>query len=185
MSSGYAGVVFDGGGHEVDYMRVSVSGEYGGLLGCTHNCTIRRVGIGKNSSVYAGSKGGGVAGGYESWGGGTLGMLMEDCYNYATVSGSSKMGGVIGDLPNSTANPAMTRCFNAGSVTATASTNGCSGGVVGQAGTNNITNCYNVGTLSFRGDSRMSGGVSGQGGKGFLQLQCGKTDLREYDLRHL
>lgn len=174
VSSGYAGVVFDGGGHEVDYMRVSVSGEYGGLLGCTHNCTIRRVGIGKNSSVYAGSKGGGVAGGYESWGGGTLGMLMEDCYNYATVSGSSKMGGVIGDLPNSTANPAMTRCFNAGSVTATASTNGCSGGVVGQAGTNNITNCYNVGTLSFRGDSRMSGGVSGQGGKVSYSYNAGK-----------
>ena len=165
-SSGYTGVVFDGGGYEVDYMRVSVSGEYGGLLGCTHNCTIRNVGIGKNSSVYAGSKGGGVAGGYESWGGGTLGMLVEDCYNYATISGSSKLGGIIGDLPNSTANPALTRCFNAGSLTSTDRGNNCSGGIVGQACNNAVTNCYNVGKLDMRGsDARMMGGISGMGGK--------------------
>ena len=168
VSSGYAGVVFDGGGYEVDYMRVNVS-SYGGLLGCTQNCTIRNVGIGKNSSVYAGTYGGGVAGGRESWGGGTLGMLVEDCYNYATISGSTKLGGIIGDLPSSTANPALTRCFNAGSVSASSA---CSGGVVGQAGGCVVSNSYNVGTLNLRGDSQLNGGIVGQVGSGGSVNNC-------------
>ena len=167
-SSGYTGVVFDGGGHEVDYMRVSVS-SYGGLLGCTQNCTIRNVGIGKNSSVYAGTYGGGVAGGRESWGGGTLSMLVEDCYNYAAISGSTKLGGIIGDLPNSTANPALTRCFNAGSVSASSA---CSGGVVGQAGGCVVSNSYNVGTLNLQGDGKLNGGIVGQVGNGGSVNNC-------------
>ena len=175
----YKTVVFDGNGKTVDYMLVNRTVAYSGLIGCTHNCTIKGVTIGQNSSVTGTSRVGGVAGGYEIWSpNSTCAMLVENCFNYASAKGSDKVGGIIGNLPyNAAETNALVRCGNYGDVTCTTSSRGCSGGVVGQAGGSGVAYCFNRGNLTFSGSyTNMLGGVSGQGGKVRYSYNAGKMN---------
>ena len=171
----YKNVVFDGNGKTVDYLRVNRTVDYSGLLGCAHNCTISGVTIGKNSSVMGTGRVGGIAGGTEKWSGdSTCAALVKDCFNYASLKGSTKVGGIIGNLPNNASETyALVRCGNYGDITGTPS---CSGGVVGQAGNNGVAYCFNRGNLTLGGDGRMVAGVSGQGGKVYRSYNAGKVN---------
>ena len=120
--------------------------------------------MGANSSVtVTGEKAGGIVAGYEAFlakGGPGYAMVVEDCVNYANVTGGSKIGGVVGDLPyNGRAVPGLARCANYGTVSASS----IAGGIAGQAGQNDITDCYNKGEIKYGSRDTHGGGIAGQG----------------------
>ncbi|WP_101721107.1 hypothetical protein [Eggerthella timonensis] len=155
----YKTVVFDGNGKTVDYMLVNRAVDYSGLIGCAHNCTIKGVTIGKNSSVTGKARTGGVAGGFEGWST-THAIRVESCVNYATIKGSQKTAGIIGNLPTNQAVASMAYCGNYGSVT---TSQGDSGGVAGQACDGRIEYCFNRGYLKTGSGGYGSGGICSSG----------------------
>ena len=119
--------------------------------------------IGSNTNYYVGTFDGGehtVSGlyfnnsetsyvglfGYVSTDGVVKNVGVVDSY----ISGSERVGGVVGYIYNGT----MTSCYNTGSVSGYVYV----GGVVGRNTNGDVTNCYNTGSVS--GDSNV-GGVTG------------------------
>ena len=111
--------------------------------------TIKNIGI-TNSYIQGYQNVGGVVGeaGYNT--------TITNCYNTGAVTGSSRVGGVVGEALKTT----ITNCYNTGNVTSTATSFSYVGGVVGMTSGNiTITNCYNTGSVN---GSSSVGGVVGE-----------------------
>ena len=112
-----------------------IAGYAGYAEGSIKNC------INKGNIAAEGSNVGGILGD-------TVGDKgkIEGCINEGTVTGSSNVGGIIGE---DTYGIEIKNCYNTGAATGTANT----GGFIGKTSKTTITSCYNAGTVS--------------GGKGF------------------
>ena len=86
------------------------------------------------------------------------------CHSTAAVSGSSTVGGVVGNLGN---NCSLTACYSTGNVTATRTDGGAYvGGVVGVNAQGTVTACYHAtGEITSSGGDRI-GGIAGSNAQG-------------------
>lgn len=85
LSEGY---VFDGYGHTIKNMKISLNSDYAGFI-CKNYGTIRNLNIGEGSSVEGKQYCGGICG--ENY----ITPIMG-CSNAATVTGSDYVGGITG-----------------------------------------------------------------------------------------
>ena len=130
---------------------VSGSDRVGGVVGYNNGGTVTGCTFSGSGSVSGVLSVGGVVGNNDNSG------SVENCYNTGTVSGSDRVGGVVGYNNGGT----VENCYNTGEVTGRATV----GGVVGYnsssvVGDNrgNVTGCYNTGEVTGR---RGVGGVVG------------------------
>ena len=88
----------------------------------------------------------------------------DTTHSTAAVSGSSTVGGVVGNLGN---NCSLTACYSTGNVTATRTDGGAYvGGVVGQNSQGTVTACYHAtGEITSSGGDRI-GGIAGSNNQG-------------------
>ena len=96
----------------------------------------------------------------------TSNTIITNCYNTGSVSGSSNIGGILGNT-DSTSNTIITNCYNTGSVSGFNV-----GGIVGYVqryGEATITNCYNTGSVSSS-DGNAGGIVGCVGSAGFATI---------------
>ena len=123
---------FNGLYHKIDNLQTTGSNSFSGLFGYTgYSVVIRNVGI-ESGSVEGGSPTAALIG--QSTGG-----RVENCYNKASVSGNSYVGGLVGQ-----SGAILSGCYNEGNVTGTGM---CVGGIVGKASGTKIKNSYNAGTI--------------------------------------
>lgn len=149
----------DGDGHKVTGLNSTL-----GLFGVVSNA----ASVVKNLSVYGevnGAEGQYKVGGIAAYFNGT----MENCVNYATVTGSdnsgkSWIGGLAGYVAN--ANTKFINCANYGTVTASGDYVGGLVGNLSVGGT--ITGSYNVAAIS--GSSYVGGLVGGQQNSGKITV---------------
>ena len=183
---------FDGGGHTITGLTVTVSDRYAGLFGCigeggtVKDVTLEEVQIATtNSYGYAGgvagfsydgkiencSVSGSVSG--NSIAGGVVGTQFRgsitECNSLATVKGVIYAGGIAGET-NSGAS--LTGCYATGDVSVANNTtnNASAGGVVGyNGGISTLTACYATGSVSGTGSGTIYvGGVTGSNLEGTL-----------------
>ena len=145
---------YDGSGYTVSgvFTQAGSSSTYSyqGLFGYvrgtsfTNRAEISNVGV-INSNIQGYSYVGGIAGGdyYTD---------ITNCYNTASVSGTSTVGGVIGDNSYSSI---VSNSYNTGTVTGSSYD---VGGVVGFSFSSTVINSYNTGTVT---GSSSAGGVVG------------------------
>lgn len=139
LSEGY---VFDGYGHTIKNMKISLNSDYAGFI-CKNYGTVRNLNIGEGSSVEGKQYCGGICG--KNY----ITPIMG-CSNAATVTGSDYVGGITGyssygNLTNNT---------NSGSVRGTNNV----GGITGYSRYGSLTNNTNSG--SVRG-KYYTGGIVG------------------------
>lgn len=169
---------FDGQGYTVD-IRCDryCSGNFGdgssvaliGRLGVHDNdanrpssAAVRNVTV--RGSVNANRSVGGVVG---KVGKTSSGAVIENCANYASVSGtdSKGCGGIAGAAWNG---GSITNCYNAGSISASGTST--AGGIAG-SNEMTITNCYNVGTVTAsNSDSAM--GIGSDHNRRYTVTNC-------------
>ena len=124
---------------------VSAIGSIGGIAGSAYAITITNC-YNNGTVEGTGNSVGGVMG--QAAGGGYT-ITITNCYNASSVSGSSQVGGVMGQAVSGST---IINCFNAGSV----SGDSVVGGVAGEASGATITNTY------YGGDCEASiGGIYG------------------------
>ncbi len=162
---------FNGNGNVISHMRVVEDG-YAGLFGCAGGgAHIRKLGLDGTCSVTANSAGGmaeeGTAafvGAVASVAGEDTQIIIESCYNRASVTGKgSGTGAFVGtDTGTIPGKQRITACYNAGSIT---TTNGTARVIAGsfENGTDTtvggIYNCYwdkeTSGAVTVAGGSRV------------------------------
>ncbi len=164
-SSSFKGT-FDGGGYEVSGLYINQeSSYYQGLFGITCYATIKNLGVSGSVSGYASV--GGVIGYAEN-------TIVENCYNTASITGSSEyVGGIIGKNVVST----VINCYNTGAIEGTR----CVGGIAGDANASNGTcamiNCYN--TAKITATTENVGGIVGTSVWGVSMINCYNSGLVE------
>ena len=128
------------------------------ITGCHNSGTMTNSSVGQYSILTCT---GGILGRME-----TKDLLVKQCSNTGTVSGSAKkdarVGGLIGQITNG---GTLEECYNAGECTVTnAESNAFVGGLVGDSNTLTLQNSYNVGTISNDASSSYSyiGGLIGR-----------------------
>ncbi|MBR6826294.1 MAG: heparinase II/III family protein, partial [Oscillospiraceae bacterium] len=125
---------FDGGGHRIYNMDITTGNLYVGLFGFASSATIQNVGI-ESGTVIGSDKVGAILGSGRNY------TKIINCYNRATVSSRTAIGGIVGMLASSGCR--VQNCYNAGSV----SGNNTVGGIVGYFASDAkdalIENCYN------------------------------------------
>ncbi len=133
----YFAGIFDGNGYTiklaVDNTNYAGYGLFEGLRGTVKNLTVA-------GSLVVKNRVGAIA--YMS----SNNAVIENCNNYATISGSGYAGGIIGAVNGA---GKLTKCENYGDV-CSPSSNGA-GGICGAEGTNTgttYTECVNYGTIS-------------------------------------
>ncbi len=124
------------------YSTGSITGDsfVGGIAGSvTSNCTVQNSYSTSTITCITGTAGGIVG----AIGGGTK---IRNCYNIGTVSGGSKMGGIVGDAYDmaNAAGSIITNCYNAGEV----STGTSNGALIGNYWGYTVKNCYWFSTAS-------------------------------------
>ena len=130
---------FDGGGHIVKNLTITNGNSYVGLFGFVSGAVIRDIGIA--SGVVVGTeKVGGVVGAIRA------GSEISACYNKASVSGRTAVGGIVGMV--GAKNCTIVSCYNTGSVSAQNSVGGIAGYFASDAENVVVQNCYNTGTES-------------------------------------
>ncbi|OQB31885.1 MAG: hypothetical protein BWY08_00174 [Bacteroidetes bacterium ADurb.Bin174] len=131
---------FDGNGHKIMGLNVTAADDNGTGLFKQVNGT----GTVKNLGIESGSVSGGTT--YEFVGSiaGSVneGGTIDKCYNKATISGKSYVGGIVGQLSGGT----VSNCYNRGAITGTTAS---VGGVVGRYFWQlcNLSNSYNAGSI--------------------------------------
>ncbi|MBQ9069646.1 MAG: hypothetical protein IJ131_11450, partial [Eggerthellaceae bacterium] len=161
---------FDGEGHTIDGVQVSMTTSGAGLFGNTRvGVVIHDLIIGPNSSVTGTYNVGGIVGSTASSGTATI----YNCGNHATVTATqanssystnySMAGGIVGGTYG-TVN--VTACYNKGAINGkTEGVGGIVGGVRSSSESDRyatvITSCYNAGTVTNENTSRSTGGISG------------------------
>jgi len=142
------GGIFDGGNHIIYNLSVNGTGEFcSGLFGFVDGGTVKNLGVAGGAVSGDGAGVGGVVGLNGLYYGGTVG----GCSFTGTVTGSSNVGGVVGNNAGT-----VTGCRNAGAVTGANNVGGVIGASSGGAA---VTGCENTGKVSGSGGS--IGGVAG------------------------
>ncbi len=101
-------------------------------------------------ATVKGSRVGGICGYMMDGLSGSYSVCTENCINYGSVSGSSKTGGIVGNISDGDLHCSVNYCTNYGSVTGTGS--GHTGGIVGYSiGRIGINYCANLGHVSGTG----------------------------------
>lgn len=150
QTTSYAGFLSEMGDDaavgNLNFANVKITGQYyvGAIAGSAK-------GVISNCKVLSGS----VTGTGENVGGmvGFAGLYLKfyDCENYATVSGKSDVGGILGEGDFST----LTRCTNHGNVTSTVKR---VGGICGYPSSSKLYDCTNYGTVE---GVKYVGGIAG------------------------
>lgn len=175
---------FDGQGHTIANLYIAGENDFSGLFGCIagksspYNITavVRNLGIIGKSSVSGGSNVGAFCGALYNC------TIVENCYNTGTVSGVSRVGGLIGITGNAICD--IRNCLNLGDVIGTGDE---VGGVIGYHA-NYCKNVYNMGNVTGANrvggltgyshapinDSYNAGNVTASGVAGIL---CGETNF--------
>ena len=156
---------FDGGGHTIKGLTVTTNDQYAGLFGdlgeagTVKNVVMEGVQITKHGSGYAG----GVVG--NSWG------TIENCSVSGSVSGTMRVGGVVGNQWYGS----ITGC----SSSATVKGMGDVGGVAGDTNAGaTLTACYATGNVTLEINSQKilsGGGLVGFCGGNSVLLACYAT----------
>lgn len=133
---------FDGDGHVIYGVYINKSEDYQGIFG--YNNASKIINLGSEYSYIIGKNCVGGIVGYNNSDGNTT----NNCYNTGFVSGTTYVGGIVGD--GGAANP--TSCYNVGEI----SGNSYVGGIAGK--TMSATNCWNIGTVN---GSSYVGGIFG------------------------
>ena len=149
-SSAYTGT-FDGQGHTVKNLSVTVNGQPGraGLFGCVKDGTIRKLTVAGSVSCTAN----------QGWCGGIAGYAMdetiENCASLCTVSCTGKdarVGGIVGLVDYASHTLIIRDCYNIGNITGNGNTGSSdTGGICGFYMSGKISNCYNVGEITGSG----------------------------------
>ncbi len=125
---------FDGGGHRIYNMDITTGNLYVGLFGFASSATIQNVGV-ESGTIIGSDKVGAILGSGRNY------TKILNCYNRATVSSRTAIGGIVGMLASSGC--LVQNCYNAGLV----SGNNTVGGIVGYFASDTkdalIENCYN------------------------------------------
>lgn len=146
--------IFDGCGYEIDGMLIDNNSDYQGFFGYVYEGTIKNIGIGKNSTVKCSKSSGSLIASMRK-------SKIINCYNKASIDGTTSVGGVIGVV---NINSEIINCYNSGSVSGTINV----GGVVGNSMDSKIMNCYNTGAVT----AIKPGGISGQSVQGSTINNC-------------
>jgi hypothetical protein len=131
--------------------NVSGNSYIGGIVGDLFNSTISGS---YNSGTIMGTADhiGGIAGDNEGMSSfGSEYDIITNCYNLGTISGTSYVGGIVGDNTNST----VSKSYNLGNIIGTGN---MVGGIAGRVYTGSINSSYNIGLVS--GNSQ-TGGIIG------------------------
>lgn len=168
---------FDGGNKRIEGLKINAyktdgSGtllqgtyNYGGLFHIgSATSTIRNVVIGESCQLSFYGQAGAVVGYTEG--------AVENCRNYAAISGQSHIGGIVGYV---TENASVKDCYNSGDITAAGD---YTGGVVG----------YNLGSVAssqndadIKSTGKFVGGVTGaSAGSVALCVNSGKVEGADY-----
>ncbi|MBR4309274.1 MAG: hypothetical protein IKT58_06740, partial [Oscillospiraceae bacterium] len=107
---------------------------YVGLFGYASSATIKNVGV-ENGTVIGSDKVGAILGS------GRNSTKIIGCYNRATVSSRTAIGGIVGMI--AAANCVVQDCYNAGSVSANNTVGGIVGYFASDAKNALVENCYN------------------------------------------
>ena len=153
-------VELDGAGHEITGLNAT-SGLFKQIGGGSHiqSLTLR------GTMTCASSTSGGSVVGYANG----KNIVIENCFNYVTVTGTGRnVGGIVG-YANSTTT--IRNCANHGAVTGSDSVGGIIGGFVGSGAV--ITGCYNTGAVTATGST--AGGIFGNGNYGITVTNCYNT----------
>ena len=142
---------FDGNGKTVSNLYINLPDEmYVGLFGrLAETAVVRNVTVGSGYVNGMGNVGAVV---------GQSAGQVYGCGNYAEVTGTSGVGGVVGAVSYG-ATGELSDCFNLGDVS---SARGTVGGIVGTAGyVEKITHCFNSGKVTDLATGRTPGQVGG------------------------
>ena len=146
---------FDGRGHVIDNLKLSINGEellYGGIFGYVKNATITNVIMGAGSSIEATYNGSGGIAGIVGFATGVT--LIDNCYNLASVCADAQTklnadpnhnfavhaAGILGR-----GSATITNCTNTGKMVGVKSAGGILGYKEGSVMT--ISNCRNTGEV--------------------------------------
>ena len=129
---------YDGQGFEINNLQIEKTENYAGVWG-SNSGTIKNVVV-KSGYVKGKEYAGGIAG--SSTG------PIQNCKNYATISGTTNVGGIVGYSQNTS------NCVNYGEISGSDQVAGCSGVVYGT-----MTACVNFGNVKSTGTA---GGVVGE-----------------------
>ena len=125
---------FLGRGHRIYNLSISSGNLYTGLFGLLRNGSISDLGI-ESGTVMGKEKVAGLAGCIR-------GSALRNCYNKATVCGSSITGGIFGMCGGVNT---VENCYNTGFVQAPITVAGIGGYAASDASNTRILNCYNLG----------------------------------------
>ena len=124
---------FDGNGHCIQNLCVTSGNNYVGLFGRLAGATVENLGI-ESGTVMGTGKVSALAGSIRN------GTVIRGCYNRATVSGRTIVGGLVGMVGPT--NCLVESCYNAGSVSAYSSVGGVIGYLAGDTTNFTVKNCY-------------------------------------------
>lgn len=140
MNSAYTGT-FDGQGHTIKNLSITGNFNRAGLFGCVKDGAIRNLTVAGsvNCTVDHGWCGG-IAGYAER-------ETIEHCASLCDISFlgiDSRVGRIVGYIPDSSASTIIRDCYHIGNVTGTTDT----GGICGMCLNGRIFNCYQVGEVT-------------------------------------
>lgn len=130
---------FDGGNHTISNMSVNIN-DYAGFFGVTdHGSSVKNLTIDASCRVQGQKKSaGGLAGdGYGNY---------DNCQNFADISGSSFVGGIVGFHFGGH----IRHCYNTGKIEASSF---CAAGIAGGNGNAETSYCFNTGNITAYGHS--------------------------------
>lgn len=144
---------FDGQGFTIDNLTIngttSCQKQAFGLFGVVKAAAIQNVVLGKNCTItVSGTNSNTFVGGIIGVCWHTDPIVVKNCYSAATVSGTTHVGGIVGNLHTVSPgyNVNIQYCTNAGTVTGTGRVGGVLGMLQNYSGTL-IKSCSNIGTI--------------------------------------
>lgn len=171
---------FDGDGHHISNITVSEEQPYyAGLFGFAGDGGNSLTGYIKNLGIESGTIA--ATGSANGYAGGICGqvnsIVIENCYNKATITSNDRTGGIagrnIGQIKN---------CYNAGTIKNGSSGKRRTGGIAGDnyglssslSFNVSISNCYNIGTVeyAYSNTNHICGGILGQNSASAIFNNC-------------
>jgi len=161
---------FDGQGHSINGLYVKVE-KYAGFFGCICNATIENIVIGEGYISATGAVAGGISAYYFGF------CDVIGCVNYATITATSYLGGILGKYTESAGNDVKVElCVNRGNIIGTLTTSaGYVGGITGTCIGMSIDKCANFGDVSIGVGVSTKGAIAG-GIAGLMGSSQGYSD---------
>lgn len=129
----------DGNGCTIKGLKVDLSIARAGFIGALSGGSVKNLTIDSTSTIKSSTSDAAGIVGYMTGG------IVENCLNYATVSGGKQNGGVVANVNND--NAIIRNCKNYGAVSGTA----LIGGIVGYLQNGTIQTCSNSGKVTATG----------------------------------